>query len=83
VRLALTLFSRPGCHLCEIMLEQLQPFLEKYPLELQLVDIDSDDELLRRYALKIPVLALEGETLCQYQLDPEVLSQALKSCSEA
>lgn len=83
MRLALTLFSRPGCHLCEIMLEQLQPFLEKYPLELQLVDIDSDDELLRRYALKIPVLALEGETLCQYQLDPEVLSQALKSCSEA
>lgn len=81
--LALTLYSRPGCHLCEVMLEQLQPFLEKYSLELQLVDIESDDELLRRYAIKIPVLALDGETLCQYQLDPQVLTQALKANSAA
>ncbi len=80
---ALTLYSRPGCHLCETMLEQLQPFLEKYSLEVQLVDIESDDELLRRYAIKIPVLALEGETLCQYQLDPQVLTQALKANSAA
>jgi len=65
------------------MLEQLQPFLEKYSLEVQLVDIESDDELLRRYAIKIPVLALEGETLCQYQLDPQVLTQALKANSAA
>ena len=81
--LALTLYSRPGCHLCETMLEQLQPFVADYGLSVQVVDIDSDDKLLRRYAIRIPVLALEGETLCQYQLDPEVLSQALKSCSEA
>ncbi len=80
---ALTLYSRPGCHLCETMLEQLQPFLEKYSLEVQLVDIESDDELLRRYAIKIPVLALDGETLCQYQLDPQVLTQALKANSAA
>jgi len=83
VSLALTLYSRPGCHLCEVMLEQLQPFLEKYSLEVQLVDIESDDELLRRYAIKIPVLALDGETLCQYQLDPQVLTQALKANSAA
>ncbi len=80
---ALTLYSRPGCHLCETMLGQLQPFIEKYSLELQLVDIESDDELLRRYAIKIPVLALDGETLCQYQLDPQVLTQALKANSAA
>lgn len=81
--LVLTLYTRPGCHLCETMLEQLQPFIEQYPIEVQLVDIDSDDELLRRYAIKIPVLALDGETLCQYQLDPQVLGQALKANSAA
>ena len=81
--LVLTLYTRAGCHLCETMLEELQPFVEKYTLEVQLVDIDSDDELLRRYAIKIPVLALEGETLCQYQLDAEVLGQALKANSAA
>lgn len=81
--LVLTLYTRPGCHLCETMIEQLQPFVEKYPIDLQLVDIDSDDELIRRYAIKIPVLALDGQTLCQYQLDPQVLGQVLKANSAA
>lgn len=81
--LVLTMYTRPGCHLCETMLEQLQPFVEKYSIDVQLVDIDSDEELLRRYAVKIPVLALDGETLCQYQLDSQVLGQALKAHSGA
>ena len=75
----LTLYSRPGCHLCDTMLEELQPFIAQYSLEIHVVDIDSDDELLRQYAIKIPVLALDGETLCHYQLDHGVLAQALKA----
>jgi glutaredoxin len=78
---ALTLYSRAGCHLCEVMQEELQPYMEQYRLSLQIVDIDSDDDLLRRYAVKIPVLVLDGETICQYRLDPGVLAQALKADS--
>ena len=77
----LTLYSRAGCHLCEAMHEELQPYLDQYQLSLQIVDIESDDDLLRSYAVKIPVLALDGETICQYRLDPGVLEQALKADS--
>ncbi|MCJ7556563.1 MAG: glutaredoxin family protein [Gammaproteobacteria bacterium] len=77
----LTLYSRAGCHLCEVMHEELQPYIDQYRLNLKIVDIDSDDDLLRRYAVKIPVLVLNGETICQYRLDPGVLSQALKADS--
>lgn len=78
----LTLYTRAGCHLCEAMQEELQPYLDQYRLTLELVDIDNDDELLRHYAVKIPVLALDGETICQYRLDPGVLTQALKAIPE-
>jgi len=77
----LTLYSRAGCHLCEVMHEELQPYIDQYRLSLQIVDIDSDDDLLRRYAVMIPVLVLDGKTICQYRLDPGVLVPALKADS--
>jgi hypothetical protein len=73
------MYSRTGCHLCEVMQEELQPYLDAYRLTLEIVDIDHDDELLRLYAVKIPVLALDGEAICQYRLDHGVLAQALQA----
>lgn len=73
------MYSRAGCHLCEVMQEELQPYLDEYRLTLEIVDIDNDDELLRRYAVKIPVLVLDGEAIGQYRLDHGVLAQALKA----
>jgi hypothetical protein len=65
------------------MQQELIPYLRDYDLRLHLVDIDDDADLLRRFAVKIPVLALDGETICRYRLDPDVLVQALKAhCAE-
>jgi glutaredoxin len=61
----LVLFSRPGCHLCgdaRAVLERIgHPFDE--------VDIEADDELLRRYLERIPVVALDGEELFAFFVD--------------
>jgi len=74
--LQLDLFSRRGCHLCEVMIEQLVPLIDGR-LVLEVHDIDSRPDWAEKYALRIPVLEFEGRTLCQYHLDREAVGQVL------
>ncbi len=54
-----TLYVREGCHLCEEASVLLDDMLGTDGWDG--VDIAADDDLLVRYAHRIPVLALEGE----------------------
>ena len=54
-----TLYVRHGCHLCDEAGVLLDDMLGTD--EWDAVDIDTDDDLLLRYAHRIPVLALDGE----------------------
>ena len=47
-----TLYTRPDCHLCELA-EQM---LEECGMRWQVVDIETDLQLLRKYGIRIPVL---------------------------
>jgi glutaredoxin len=55
-----TLYTKPGCHLCERALADLERLRRRYPHELRLVDISSDPELMRAYGERIPVLSIDG-----------------------
>ena len=55
-----TLYTKPGCHLCEQALADLERLRRRYPHELRLVDITSDPELMRAYGERIPVLSIQG-----------------------
>ena len=65
----LVLYGRAGCHLCDearLVLERIgEPFDE--------VDIDSDDELFKRYLERIPVITLDGEELYDFFVDEQDL----------
>jgi glutaredoxin len=65
----LVMYSRPGCHLCDdaraVLLRIGEPFDE--------IDIDSDDELFKRYLERIPVVALDGEELYDFFVDEQDL----------
>ena len=65
----LVMYSRPGCHLCDearaVLLRIGEPFDE--------IDIDSDDELFKRYLERIPVVALDGEQLYDFFVDEQDL----------
>jgi glutaredoxin len=65
----LVLYSRPGCHLCD----DARAVLQRIGHPFEEVDIDSDDELLRRYLERIPVVALDGEELSDYFVDEGAL----------
>lgn len=78
----LTLYSRPECHLCEVMLEELTPMLEGRAT-VEVVDISQDRALERRYALRIPVLAAGEQELSQYHLDAKRVEAYLSARAAA
>ena len=65
----LLLYGRAGCHLCEdarAILERVgHPFTE--------IDIERDDELLKRYLERIPVVVLDGDELYDFHVDEDDL----------
>ncbi len=65
-----TVYSRPGCHLCEEAIEALIALhAEGYRFELHEVDIESEDLLLRRLLEKIPVVEVDGAVVSELVLD--------------
>ena len=81
----LTLVSRACCHLCDEMESALRPLLAEFSAELEILDVDADAELEKRYDELVPVLlGGEGELveICHYFLDVEkVRDHFSNSCS--
>jgi len=78
---SLTVYSRTYCHLCDEMLAVLKPLQARYGFELQVIDVDSDPQLERRYGELVPVLAHGEHELCHYRLDAAVLTAYLAEIS--
>lgn len=70
----LQLYLRAGCSLCEAMVLELQPFQKQYQFEINEVDIDTSDELIRLYGDKVPLLSGDNGEICHYFLDSEKLN---------
>ena len=73
----ITLYGRPGCHLCDDAREVLERIGESEPFELVEVDIERDDELLKRYLERIPVIAIGAEELFDYVVDEDALQRRI------
>jgi len=58
-----TLYGKPGCHLCEDAREIVERVRSKHPFELREVDVSLDPVLHREYGERIPVLEVDGEEL--------------------
>jgi glutaredoxin len=71
----LTLLSRAECELCERLLDELTALRARAPIPpVELVDVDADPLLARRWGLQVPVLLLDGARVCGPRLDaPELL----------
>ncbi len=79
----LVLYGRPDCHLCDEARHGLQRLqADGLSFELEEIDIESDDELLRRYLERIPVIELEGEIISELGLDADGLRSRLDTLSE-
>jgi hypothetical protein len=80
----LTLLHREDCALCEEMASELEVLGRTLTLPpLELVDVDSDSELVRRHGLHIPVLLLDGTVVCRHRLDVDELTRLLRSAPKS
>ncbi len=64
----LRLFSRAQCPLCDELRREVDELLGKEAREWQIVDVDSDPELARRYGDSIPVLFVNGRLFAKIRL---------------
>ena len=75
----LTLYGKPGCHLCEEAREVVQQVRERHPFELEEVDITRDPALEALYRERIPVIAIDGEERLELVIEATELEQCLAS----
>jgi len=74
----LTLYTRPGCHLCDDVKESLARARQVEPFELREIDISTDPTLERRYGRDIPVLLINGAEAARHRINERELLRKLK-----
>ena len=77
--IVLTLYSRPGCHLCDEMKAVVQRAIgaADVPATVEEIDISTDCDLEERYGLEIPVLMVDGKKAAKYRVTEDALTRLL------
>ena len=78
---SLVLYGRPGCHLCDVARATVLAVRDEVPFALQERNIEADDDLLRAYLERIPVLTMDGRELFDLHVDADELRRALREGS--
>jgi len=76
-RPVVTLYTRPGCPLCDEAASFLRRLAPRLGFDLQTVDIETDDTLLRRYMFEIPVVVVGEREVAKAPIYAAVLEEAL------
>ena len=75
----LTIYSRPGCHLCDEMKAVVERVVRSAAgtLTIEAIDISTDPALEARYGAEIPVLMIDGQKVAKYRVTEEALTRWL------
>jgi len=71
------IYSRPGCHLCDEAKAAILSAGCSDQFVLEEIDIESDEELLRKYKYDIPVILIDGIESFIHRVDPNEFRSAL------
>ena len=74
----LTLYSKPGCHLCDRMKDVIESVRTRMPLTIDVVDISTKQDLMDLYGLEIPVLLIDGRKAAKYRVTEGELEEKLR-----
>ena len=69
-------YTRTGCHLCEVMLEELLPLIRGHA-KLEARDVDSHPEWREKYDIRVPVVESGGQVISEYPLDRDAIAEFL------
>ena len=69
--------TRKGCHLCDLLLGELDLLRESVPFRVRLTYLEDEPRLTELYGNDVPVVLVEGVEVCRHRLDREVLARRL------
>jgi glutaredoxin len=73
-----TLYTRPGCHLCEEAKSAIAPLLSEFGAVLREVNIAGDAVLEERYGLDIPVIFIGARKAAKHRVNVEQFRRQLR-----
>lgn len=76
-----TLYTRPGCHLCDEAKSAIAPLLLEFGAVLREVNIDADPLLKERYGWDIPVVFIGQKKAAKHRVDVEQFRRQLEGVS--
>jgi predicted thioredoxin/glutaredoxin len=79
--LRLVLYTRQGCHLCELALERLRAAQQRYGFQIEEADVNTDGEWLGLYGDQVPVVAVEGKVYFRGAVNPVLLERLLHAAA--
>jgi glutaredoxin len=76
---SVVVYSRKGCHLCEVVKESLSKLSRRGGFTWQEVDVDMDFELRRQFNDEVPVVFIDGRKAFKYHMDEQEFLRKLVS----
>lgn len=77
MRALVTVFSRHGCHLCEVAVSTLELLQNEMEFDMEERFIDGDIALETEYGEQVPVIHIDGEHHDFFRVDPERFKSSL------
>ena len=74
-----TVFSRTGCHLCEIAIDKMNSIKDELNFDLEIKLIDADAELEKEFGEQVPVIMIDNKIHDYWRVDLDRFSKAIKS----
>lgn len=77
MRNRVTVYSRHGCHLCDVAIQTLESLQEELDFEIDKRFIDGDSRLEEKYGEQVPVILIDGEHHDFWRVDPDRFRSSL------
>lgn len=74
-----TVYSRSGCHLCEIAIDRIKSIKPNYEFNLEILLIDNNNELEKEFGEQVPVIMIDNKIHDYWKVDLERFTNAIKS----
>ena len=72
-----TIYSRRGCHLCEMAMEKARELQAELQFQIEEIFIDGDDSLTSAYGEQVPVIYIDGKPHDFFRINEDRFRAAL------
>jgi glutaredoxin len=76
-----TIYTKPGCHLCEEAKSAIAPLLREFHASLREIDIENDPTLTQRFGCDIPVIYIGRRKSAKHRVNLQQFRRQLQDAS--